>query len=57
MNTKQPIENLNKHQLEILKRFTRDLEDNDLIEIKRLIVKYLAKKVTKMADGIWEEKG
>ena len=57
MNTKQPIENLNKHQLEILKRFTRDLEDNDLIEIKRLIVKYLAKKVTKMADDIWEEKG
>jgi hypothetical protein len=56
MNTTQPIENLNKHQLEILKLFTRDLEDNDLIEIKRLIVKYLANKITKMADDIWEEK-
>ena len=57
MNTTQPIENLNKHQLEILKLFTRDLEDNDLIEIKRLIVKYLAKKVTKAANEVWEEKG
>lgn len=27
--------NLNKHQLEILKLFARDLEDNDLIEIKK----------------------
>lgn len=49
MNTTQPIKNLNKHQLEILKRFTRDFEDNNLI------VKYLAKRITKMADDIWEE--
>ena len=46
---------LNEHQLEILKLFTRELDDNDLLEIKRLIVSYLAKKMTKMADGIWDE--
>ena len=47
--------NLNSYQLEILKLFTRKLEEEDLIEIKRLIVRYLAQKVTKMADDIWEE--
>jgi len=47
---------LNNHQLEILKLFSRELDDTDLIEIKRLIVKYLADKVTRMADEIWEEK-
>lgn len=47
---------LNSYQLEILKLFSRDLDDNDLIEIKRLIVKYLAQKITRMADEVWEEK-
>ncbi len=47
---------LNDLQLEILKLFTRDLEETDLLAIKRLIVKYLAKKVTLMADEMWEEK-
>ena len=50
------LNSLNQHQLEILKLFSRELEEKDLIEIKRLIVKYLADKVTKMADDIWEEK-
>jgi len=47
---------LNNHQLEILKLFTRELDDKDLIEIKRLIVNYLAEKITKIADEVWEEK-
>ena len=47
---------LNNHQLEILKLFSREMEDSDLIEIKRLIVKYLADKVTEMTSEIWEEK-
>lgn len=47
---------LNRHQLEILKLFSRDLEDKDLIAIKRLIVRYLGEKITKMADEVWEEK-
>jgi len=46
---------LNKHQLEILKLFSRELEDEDLLAIKRLIVQYLAEKVTRMADEIWEQ--
>lgn len=55
--TQPPLTTLNPHQLEILKLFSRDMEDNDLIEIKRLIVRYLADKVTRMADEVWEEKG
>lgn len=46
--------NLNSHQLEILKLFSREMDDTDLIEIKRLIVAYLGKNITEMADDVWE---
>ena len=36
---------LNNAQLEILKLFARDLEETDLKEIKRLIVRYLGDKL------------
>jgi len=55
LNNTWHLNTLNKHQLEILKLFSRELEDEDLIAIKKLIVKYLADKITKMADEIWEE--
>ncbi len=55
MNSSSQIGNLNQHQLEILKLFSRELDDSDLVEIKRLIVKYLANKITKMADEIWDK--
>ncbi len=55
MNPTTQIKNLNRHQIEILKLFTRELDDNDLIEIKRLIVKYLADKITKLADDAWDK--
>ena len=47
---------LSKVQLELLKLFSRDIEDNDLKEIKKLIVKYLSNKLSKDADKVWEEK-
>ena len=53
LNPKIP---LNSHQLEILKLFSRELDEVDFIEIKRLIVKYLAEKVTKLADEVWDQK-
>jgi hypothetical protein len=43
--------------LEILKLFSRELEEEDLLSIKRLIVRYLAEKATRLADQVWEEKG
>jgi hypothetical protein len=55
MNNSNTLSSLNKNQLEILKLFSREMDEKDLIEIKRLIVKYLAEKVTNMVDDIWEE--
>ena len=51
-NIKQPMTNL---QLEMLKLFSLDLDEHDLITIKRLIVKYLAEKISDMADQVWED--
>ncbi len=48
-----PLSNI---QIELLKLFSRDIEDKDIIEIKKLIVKYLAKKLTNHTDKIIEEK-
>ena len=47
---------LNRHQLEILKLFSRDMDEKDLIAIKRLIVQYLGEKITNMTDEVWAEK-
>lgn len=47
---------MNKQQLETLKLFSRELKEEDLLAIKRLIVQYLAQKVTHLADEAWEEK-
>jgi len=49
-----PLSNM---QLELLSLFSRDLEDNEIREIKRLIVNYLAQKLAFNADKVWEEKG
>lgn len=48
---------LNQAQIEILRLLSRDLDENDLTEIKRRIVQYLAEKLDKITDKAWEEKG
>ena len=53
-NIKSP---LNKTQLEILGMFSRELAEEDLIEIKRIFVKYLSEKARNLAEQVWEEKG
>lgn len=47
---------LNKTQLDILKLFSRELEEKELVEIKKMIVEFLSKKVTTLADEVWVEK-
>ncbi len=47
---------LNKSQLEILNFFSRELDEKDLLAIKRLIVQYLGERITKMADQVRGEK-
>ena len=50
---KLPLSNM---QLELLNLFSRDLKENDLKEIKRLIVGYLAQKLSIETDKVWQEK-
>ena len=49
-----PLSNI---QLELLKLFSRNVEESDLREIKQLLVQYFAKKLENEANRIWEEKG
>ena len=51
---KSPLTNA---QLEILKFFSRELSEEDLLAIKRLFVRYLAEKATRLADEVWDKKG
>jgi len=48
-----PLSNM---QLELLKLFSRDIEDNDVVEIRKLIVKYLSQKLATSGNKVWEEK-
>lgn len=48
---------LNKTQLEILKLFSQPLSDEDLLEIKALLVKHLSEKLTRKVDAISKQKG
>ena len=48
---------LNVTQLEILKLFSRELSDTDLLALKRLMVLFLADKATRLADEVVEQKG
>ncbi len=49
---KQPLTSL---QLELLKIFSRDIEESDLLEIKKFLVHYFAAKAMDLADKVWEQ--
>lgn len=44
-------------QLELLRLYSRDLPEEELIEIKQLLATYFAEKLRRHADQVWEEKG
>ncbi len=48
---------LNNTQLEILKMFSHEQPEEDLKEIKSLLIAYLSDKVTREADKAFDEKG
>lgn len=47
----------NKAQQELLKLFSRVHSEEELMDIKRLITRYYAERLTKRVDQIWEERG
>ncbi|MEN0005338.1 MAG: hypothetical protein AAF798_14395 [Bacteroidota bacterium] len=46
---------LSNLQLELLKVFSFDLDDTQIIEIRDLLAKYFADKATEEMDRLWEE--
>lgn len=44
-------------QLEILKLFSKEMDEKDLYELKSLLGKFYAKKASDFADKLWEERG
>ena len=44
-------------QIELLKIFSRNLSDVQLMEIKQILAQYFAQKATEEMDKIWDEKG
>ena len=44
-------------QQELLKLYSSNIEEADLLNIKRYLAKYFASKAIGEADRIWEEKG
>jgi len=48
----KPLTNL---QLELLKIYSFNLKDQQLLEIKDILAKYFADKATEEMDKLWEE--
>lgn len=49
---KQPLTNV---QLEILKTFSYQLSEQDLLEMKTLLANFFAKRAILLADKVWDE--
>jgi len=49
-----PLSNV---QAELLKLFSVDLPENELIELKRVMAKFLLERARDKADEVWEGRG
>ncbi|MEL7220382.1 MAG: hypothetical protein AAGJ93_03620 [Bacteroidota bacterium] len=50
----KPLTNL---QLELIKMFSLDLSDAQLLEVRQLLTKYFADKASDEMDRLWDENG
>ena len=50
----QPFTNA---QLELLKLFSSNISEEDLNELRKVIVTFLAKKLMDKGDRVWEQEG
>jgi hypothetical protein len=48
---------LSNLQIELLKVFSRNISDTQLLEIKQILAQYFAQKATDEMDRLWDEKG
>jgi len=42
-------------QLELLKLFAKEVPETDLLEIRKMLIQYFAKKAMDLADEAWEK--
>jgi len=49
-----PLSNV---QIELMKLFSTNMSDKEVIELKDLLANYYAQKATEEADAIWDKKG
>ena len=54
LNLEKPLTNL---QVELLKLYSTDLTDKELLEVSEWLSKFLMKQARKQATKIWDEKG
>lgn len=48
----KPLSNI---QLELLKLYSQDIEEKDLLVIKKLLAKYFAEKASDEMDKLWDK--
>ncbi|WP_373513930.1 hypothetical protein [Persicitalea sp.] len=51
---KLPFSNL---QIELLRLYAHQVDEKDLLQIKELIGRYFANRLTRLADEAWERNG
>jgi hypothetical protein len=51
MEQTKPLTNL---QLELLKIFSREVSEADLLEIRKMLARYFAEKAINLADQVWD---
>jgi hypothetical protein len=57
MKTTHHTTGLNEIQIGLLRMFDRKIPDEDVLEIKKIIVKHLGKKLFDEVDKVVQEKG
>ena len=50
-------QNFSNIQLELLKLYSTNIQENELLDIKNYLAKYFAQKAVSKADAIWDAKG
>ena len=48
---------LTNAQIELLELFKQDLRQDELLELKRLLVAFKAQRLSAMLDDVWEKNG
>ena len=54
LSIQPPLSNV---QVELLKLFTNEIPEADLLELKKIMAKFLLDKGRDKADLVWDEKG